>query len=326
MKLSNKLIIGCVLSATLAQGSDKISSLDRMMYTINPKIAVKGPIFKDKAEQSEKDLYVSNVVSIILKEADKKAKKYLEAGDTKAYYAFLTLALTVPMHEGLYIQFRNIDENVCRPAANSGELLQKGSADTYKNFVDYLKTGPDAFLPNCEELANETSSTQIIRGGDGSDLSMMQVSLRWHADDFLANKKYQSVEESLSYGMGLLISGFDPVYRNIDQYSCLFEKHGFFGKKTISYINIIRGVWAGKYNSGSIDKTCRFNESGAYKKFDANFLGHLNKILNYSETIEVDLVGKFTLNELENNAIKEVVGNLQSENYNHEALDKLLAR
>ena len=320
-------IAGVIMSTTHAAVGEKISTLDRMMYSINPKAQISGPIFKDKATEVDKNHYASSVVELILKEADKKAKKYLDAGDTKAYYAFLTLALTVPMHEGLYIQFRNIDENVCRPAANSGERIRKSSEENYKVFVNFLKTGPDAFIPDCEQLASETSSTQIIRGGDGSDLSMMQVSVRWHADDFLANKKYENVQQTLQYGMGLLLSGFDPVYRNIDQYKCLFEKSGKIGKKKISYINLIRGVWAGKYNSGSITKTCRFSDaSSPYKKFDAHFADNLNKIISFNETLAVDIVGNFSLNKEERDAVREVVGNLQNNTNNKVALDKLLAR
>lgn len=313
-----------MISTTHTWAGGKISTLDRMMYSINPKTQINGPIFKDKSAQVDKDQYASDVVELILKEADKKARKYLEAGDTKAYYAFLTLALTVPMHEGLYIQFRKIDENVCRPDANSGERIRKSSEENYKVFYEYLKTGPDAFIPDCEKLSAETSSIQIIRGGDGSDLSMMQVSVRWHADDFLANKKYENVQQTLQYGMGLLIKGFDPVYRNIDQYKCLFEKSRF-GKKKISYINLIRGIWAGKYNSGNISKTCRFSDaSSPYKKFDTHFANNLNKILSFTEKLEVDIVGSFTVSEGARNAMKEIVGNLQNNTNNHLALEKIL--
>ncbi len=322
---STILVTGMLLLATAAQGSAKISTLDRMMYTINPQAKISGPIFKDKAPQVEKNEYASKLVQLILVEADKKAKKYLEAGDTQAYYAFMTLALTVPMHEGLYIQFRNIDENVCRPVANSGELIRKTSEASFKLFSDYLKTGPDAFIPDCENMANDTSSTQIIRGGDGSDLSIMQVSVRWHADDFLAHKKYESVQKTLEYGMGLLISGFNPVYRNIADYTCLYEKSGFFGKKKISYKNLIRGIWAGKYNSGTIAKTCRFSDSSSpYKKSDANFEANLNKMLSFDGELAVDLVGSFTMNELTKNAMKEVIGNLSNNTDNRSALKLIL--
>lgn len=318
------VIAGLILSTTHVWAGEKINTLDRMMYSINPKTQINGPIFKDKATQIEKNQYASSVVRLILKEADNKAKKYLEAGDTKAYYAFLTLALTVPMHEGLYIQFRNIDENVCKPMANSGERIRKSSEANYKVFVDYLKTGSDAFIPDCEVLSAETSSTQIIRGGDGSDLSMMQVSVRWHADDFLANKKYENVRQTLQYGLGLLMNGFDPVYRNIDQYKCLMEKSKLLGKKKISYNNLIRGIWAGKYNSGTIGKTCRFSDTGSpYKKSDESFANNLNKILSFNETLAVDIVGNFNLNQQERDAVREIVGNLKNDTNNRVALLKI---
>ena len=331
MKLANTarvLGILALIAVTQAQGGEKISTLDRMMYTINPNAQIVGPVFKDKATQLEKNEYASKVVSLILKAADEKARKYLDAGDFKAYYAFMTLSLTVPMHEGLYIQYRNIDENVCRPAVNSGERISHSSADSFKIFNDYLKAGgKDAFIPDCEQLAAETSSTQLIRGGDGSDLSMMQISLRWHVDDFLVNKKYLDLEQTLSYGMSQLLSGFDPVYRNSVKYKCLYEKSGVFGKKKFSYTNLIRGVWGGRYNSGSINKTCRFSDmTSPYKKFDAHFAGNLNKIMNFNETLEVDIVGKFTLNPMARDAVREVVMNFKNNTNNRVAIEKLIER
>jgi hypothetical protein len=329
VNLANTAKMTCLLVLTIASqafAGEKINALDRMMYTINPNAQISGPIFNDKADQEVKNNYASKVIDLILKTADAKAKKYKEAGDYRGYYAFLSLALTVPMHEGLYIQFRNINENVCRADVNSGERIRKSSEESFQIFTEYFKKGPDAFIPDCEELASETCSTQIIRGGDGSDLSMMQISLRWHADDFLANKKYENVEQSLDYGMSQLLSGFNQVYRNARQYKCLYEKSSVVGKKKFSYVNLIRGVWGGKYNSGTTSKTCRFADfKSAYKVNDAGFLGNLKKIINFNETISVDLVGKFTLNEIERDAIREISLNLKNNTNNRVALDKLLA-
>lgn len=315
------LVIGLLMSITSIMADEKINGLDRMMYTINPAAHINGPIFRDRSTQFEKDRYVSNVIRLILKEADNRAKKYLEAGDTEAYYTFLTLALTVPMHEGLYLQFRNIDENLCLEKVNSGERIKKLNKNTFQIFSRYLKSGDKPFIPDCETLSSEKSSTQIIRGGDGSDLTMMQLSMRWHVDDFLALKKYENVQKTLQYGMEILINGFDTVYRNVDQYECLSKNN------KINYINVIRGVWAGKYNSGSIKKTCRFsNKNSPYKMHDINFVHNLNKILNFNETLNVDIVGKFAINKQESDAISEIIMNLHNKTNNRVALPKLLER
>jgi hypothetical protein len=318
-------LISCVWGLE-TQAGDHIKALDKMMYTINPNASIAGPIFKDQDSKEDKNKYLSNVIKIILKEADKKANKYKEAGDFQAYYTFLTMALTVPLHEGLYLQFRKVNENVCKLSINSGELIKKSNEQTFKIFSDYLKDGNDPFIPDCEKLASETKVTQLIRGGDGSDLSMMQISMRWNADDFLANKKYSNVEKSIEYGLGILLSGFDTVYRNFDQYPCLFENKGAFNRKKIIFSNVIRGVWGGKYNSGSVSKTCRFADPNSpYAKHDIGFLANLNKILSFNETIDVDIVGKFTLEKEENLAVTEVLKNFQKNTNSNKYLDKLIS-
>ena len=300
-------------------------NLDRMMYTINPAVAIKGPVYVDTSDAATKTKYASDVVRYILKEADAKAARYLEAGDFQAYYSFLTLGLTVPLHEGLYLQYRGVQgTDLCRTEVNNGELIKKAGDATYKLFVQYLKTPELPFIPNCETLSGD-KATQMIRGGDGSDLSIMQVSIRWHFDDFLANKKYEDISKTLNYGMGHILNGFNPVYRNIDEYKCIVEGGTMFKKKKINYVNLIRGVWAGKYNSGNIKETCRFaNAASPYVKHDQGFAKNLDKILNFNGSLNVDIVGTFKLDAATTDAIKEIVSNMKNGTNNRTALSKIL--
>ena len=332
-----KTILGTItalaLLSTSAMSADRNTSLDRMMYTINPAVSVSGPVYRDQSDAATKNVYGTELVRLILKEADRQATQYREAGDMKAYYAVLTMALTVPMQEGLYIQYRGVDADVCNSAANSGDLLKKGNATTYGIFNQYFKTAETPFFPNCEDI-NTNKLTQIIRGGDGSDLSIMQVSIRWHFDDFLALKKYESVEQTLQYGISHLMKGFNPVYRNISAYDCLStgKKSGLFGKKAkalkeLSYTDLIRGVWAGQYNSGSITKTCRFADPNSpYKNHDKGFERNLNKILAFNGVLAVDMVGNFKLDSDVAAAFKEVVGNVQNGTNNNTALKAVLSK
>lgn len=302
-----------------------IKILDQMMYTINPQAHIEGPIFRDQSNLLEKTQYTSTLVKIILVEADQRAKKYYEAGDFQAYYAFLTLALTTPLHEGVYVHFRNVDGDVCRTDANSGEIVRRANLETYKMFIQYFQRSQVPFLPNCSEMNVTSGVRQMIHGGDGTDLSIMQISIRWHFDDFLANKKYESVSQTLGYGFDHLLSGFDPVYRNIADYGCLIEER--YLKKKISYINLIKGVWAGRYNSGSISQTCRFNDvNSPYRKHDVGFSRNLSKVLDFSGTISADYIGDLPLDEISSNAFKEVVGNLRHNSNIRSSLDKLLAK
>lgn len=326
--MTNKLILvgaTCALisASVFSQELPRNKSLDRMMYTINPEVTVTGPVYRDQADKEAKSKYASDLMKLILKVAHTKAEKYLAAGDTQAYYSILTMALTVPMQEGLYIQFRNVEGEVCRPEANSGELVKKSGETNYTLFNQYFKTSEKPFLPNCEDIKT-SNVTQIIRGGDGTDLSIMQVSIRWHFDDFLANKKYEHVEKTLDYGMDHLMKGFNPVYRNVENYKCIAES-GFFKKKKINYLNLIRGIWAGQYNSGSITKTCRFDDSASpYKSHDKGFEKNLNKILDFNGVLTVDMVGDFKLQEDIASAVMEITKNLKEATNNRTALEKIL--
>ncbi|MGZ3789883.1 MAG: hypothetical protein ACXVLQ_15195 [Bacteriovorax sp.] len=313
------------LGCAEADEASRMKILDRMMYTINPAAKIEGPAFRDQANEAERSQYASSIVALILKEADSKARKYLEAGDNQAYYAFMILGLTVPLHEGVYVHFRNVDGDVCRPEANSGDLVKKAGATTYNIFNQYFKNPSAPFFPNCEEMKVTKGVKQMIRGGDGTDLSIMQVSIRWHFDDFLANKKYESVSQTLNYGFGILMNGFDPVYRNVADYKCIADAEGFFAKKKINYINLIKGIWAGKYNSGSIGQTCRFADPNSpYKKHDLGFARNLDKVLNFNGTIPADYIGDLKVEGLVADAVREVVSNLKENKNERKALNQLL--
>jgi hypothetical protein len=313
------------MSLSQASEQPRIKILDRMTYTINPEAKLNGPVFRDQDDKDLKTKYATSLVTLIIKEADLKARKYLEAGDSQAYYAFLTLGLTVPLHEGLYVHFRNVDGDVCNITANNGELVKKSGATNFKIFNQYFKSAIHPYFPNCDEMKQTTGVNQMIRGGDGTDLSMMQISIRWHFDDFLANKKYESVSRTLSYGLGLLLNGFDPVYRNIADYQCLTNSGHFFNSKKINYINLVRGVWAGKYNSGSIKETCRFADPNSpYKNHDIGFNNNLDMILNFNGSVSPTYIGELQIDGDTGAAVKEIIANLKDNKNNHKALDKIL--
>ncbi len=314
-----------LLSGAAFSQEARNKNLDRMMYTINPQVAISGPVYSDVSDSATKSKYASELVRLILKAAHDKANKYLEAGDFQAYNTFLALGLTAPLHEGLYLQFRRAEApDLCRAEVNNGDLLKKSSETTYKLFAQYLKTADLPFIPNCENLV-PGKQTQIIRGGDGSDLSVMQVSIRWHFDDFLANKKYESVVKTLDYGMTHLMNGFNPVYRNIDNYKCIVEGGSMFKKKKINYISLIKGIWAGKYNSGNIAQTCRFaDRSSPYAKHDAGFAKNVEKIMNSNGSIVVDMVGEFKLEPTVAAAVKEVTDNVKNGTNNRTNLDQII--
>ncbi len=317
--------------------------LDKMMSTVSKDLSIKGPVFKNTDVDSAK--YGSEMVKILLNEAHKKAKRYLEYGDTKAYYAFMTLALTVPMHEGLYMQYREVDDakGLCSSHANSGDILfayteeklnakytpeeleaKKKGSTTFKNFTKYLKSGDTPLFPSCDKVANDQVIRQIVRGGDGSDISMMQLSIRWHSEDFLKNQKYLSMQKTFDYGLGYLMKGFKSAYANKKKYKCL--KSGFLFSRKFQYNNLIRGTWAGHYNSGQVRKTCRFSENGAYAAHDKGFKTNLDKVLAYDSQnwIGYNEGLSFKLDADSLAAVQEIVTNHKDKSNTRTALEKIL--
>ncbi|MDO9183515.1 MAG: hypothetical protein Q7U04_13960 [Bacteriovorax sp.] len=325
--ITASLIFLISLTHLYADEPSRIKSLDKMMYTINPSLKLIGPVFNDQNDKLEKTKYVNSLVGLILKSADEKARKYLEAGDTQAYYAYLILGLAVPLHEGLYVHFRHVNVGICNVDSNNAELVKKSSPITYKIFKQYFKNAERPYFPNCEEIKETNSTNQMIRGADGTDLSIMQISIRWHFDDFLANRKYESVSQTFDYGFNLLLSGFDPVYRNISDYKCILETSQKIKQQKINYLNLIKGIWAGKYNSGSISQTCRFADvNSPYRNHDIGFAKNIEKILNFSGTITPDYIGELKLDGNYSLAIKEIVSNFKNNKNERTALSAILSK
>lgn len=67
-----KTILGTIAAlavlSTSATAEDRNTSLDRMMYTINPAVTVSGPVFRDQSDAATKNKYGSDLVRLILKE------------------------------------------------------------------------------------------------------------------------------------------------------------------------------------------------------------------------------------------------------------------
>ena len=342
-----KLLLSFILTLSFYSNAElpRLKHLDGMMNTINPEVRTTGPIFQNDSEL--KGIYGDKLMEIILQEAHKKASRYLEVGNTQAYYSFLVLALTVPLQEGLYLHFRDVSDSrtLCNQYASDGLVLFASNPEkleekytpieleeamknskTYMRFNEYLKTANNPFFPNCENFYSEAPIRQMIRGGDGSDIGIMQVSIRWHYDIFLANKMYTSVRESVRYGLNHLMNGFRPVLANAKKYKCVQKRIGLF-KKEISYTKIIRGIWAGKYNSGSIGKTCRFAKfNSPYASHDKHFLKNLNKVLKYDKNPiigEGDSLG-FKVSDKTHSILREIITNFKNKTNQRTNLESIL--
>ncbi len=275
--ITNKaLLFSMLISSNTLMSRETI--FDKSMYTINPKVKLDGPLLQENGRVE----YNSELFKIILNEANQYAGKYLTKGDTKAYWSFLVLALTVPLHESSLTHIREVqnEAGLCSVSANSGERVEKRAGTrALKIFQKYFKEPTEPFLANCNDLTRDEMLTQLIHGPDGADLGIMQVSFVWHESIYLVQKCYKSVQKSLHYGIGILNSGFENVYRNASKYSCLYEKNA------LSYNNLMRGIWGGKYNSGNYQATCRFvNAKSPYVQNDKAFKRTLDKILDYEKS------------------------------------------
>ena len=165
------------------------------------------------------------------------------------------------------------DGSVCRDHVQNGDLLREknGGKTTVANFEKYLLGAEEEFMAPCDDINRFPVVRQMIRGYDMSDIGIMQVSLRWHADDFLANQKFRKVESSINYGLNHLMNGFRPIYNNFEDYSCL--RSGPFWSRKPDYEGLVKGTWAGKYNSGNIGATCRLiaDRGSKFKDHDKHY-------------------------------------------------------
>lgn len=224
--------------------------LSNQMYTLSPTVKVDGPV----QDLDQKRKYQSEIFNLILEEAEKLAREYSEVGDDKAYQAFILGALAVPSAEGQNIHFRkeNNESLACGERSNSGELLEKNK-NASRGFLEIFKKENNADIPGCHELINEEHVLRLIHGWDGSDIGIMQVNLAvaGHRRLYFSQGSWKSVRESIRYGLNIFKKGFNHAYRNPT--SCMLNQKG-----EIIYLNLIRGGWAGWYNSGNHQSNCRF--------------------------------------------------------------------
>ncbi|WP_372655067.1 hypothetical protein [Halobacteriovorax sp.] len=364
MSLLKKSICTLVMLNTIAAGASeatvpRVTALDRMMSTISPSAIIDAPLFKNTDEAKTK--YGSEFVKVLIQETHKKAKFLLEEGNVKAYNAFMTLGLTVPLQEGLYLHIREINDSkgLCNDHSNSGNIIfaytpekleekytaseleeKKANSKNYQFFVQNFKTGDNPFFPDCNQVENKDVIRQIIRGGDGTDMGAMQLSIRWHTENYFAKDGHKSLRKTFAYGLNYLMQGFKPLIYNFNSTSKTWEKrveclrkiekwHLFPSKRkySIDYKNVVRGTWAGKYNSGNLNKTCRFADSRSpYKGHDEGFLKNLNKVLDIEnlEKIGVFDATSFEMDESSREAYEQIVSNFKNETNNRDKIEAIL--
>lgn len=274
--------------------------------------------------------YADIVFLMTLREAHKVAERYLKAKEYRKYYTMLLLGITVPIHESLFIHFRETKNKTgfCNGNKNLGKTL-KDQDITKTNFIKAFRTSKNPYLTDCSGLKEGERIIQLMSGGsDGSDIGIMQLSIRWHYEDFLSKKKFQSTRKTLAYGMKFLQKGFNKISRNAKKYPCLLNE-----SKKVDYLKLARATWGGWYNAGNVKSACRFsNKSSPHAKKDKLFFERLDSILKFNSTSKFGHViandGRkqitMPINEMTRSAIREVVKNFKNGSNDRKVLKKLL--
>ncbi|MBS1982526.1 MAG: hypothetical protein JST16_00025 [Bdellovibrionales bacterium] len=246
-----------------------------MFFTFNSAQNLTGP-FIDPGREA---IYVDSLFRILIQAAHTQAAKYIDANsgtflNDRAYFAFLLGALVVPWHESNLTHYRRFSpvDTHCAARMNSGTALLRDKT-LYDVFIRNIRPQ----LPDCSTLPKSADAIQLVGSEDAFSNGIMQVAINFHEDDYVANGTYRSVPATVRYGLKYFFAGYDGVLWNAKQYSCIFASDG----KTIDYQKLLRGAWAGKYNSGNLASTCRFtNPNSKWATNDKVFLQHLTAILN----------------------------------------------
>lgn len=310
------LIAAALLSLGQAHAVNGI--LNGVMATINKNAQIEGPIYRH--ESRDQDQYGDKIATIILQEAHRQAKRFLDEGNHKAYNAFIALSLTVPNQEGLMVHFREVESkrSLCNDDRSQGKNIKSSKAK--RHFQKALNSGDDFLVP-CRKLRREKTYRQLIVGGsDGSDVGIMQVSALWHYDEFLSQGKYTSVRSTVRYGLSYHMRRYKKLVRTYGNESCFFNAAG-----GADYLKIARGTWSA-YNGGP-SQLCRFaDKDSAFAGHDKGFKGNLQKTLNLNNGgyFGFNQEGALKLSPSVKNAISEVITSVETGSNNQRAMRSIL--
>ncbi len=294
------------------EARSKVYNRDHWMYlTLSPSVKTYG--FAHTGENDEE--YFRALFGKILQEAHVQAFELYDAGNYEAYYSFLVLALAVPFHESGVRHFRSNTPQLakrsrgCIDRANKGRLLFTKAGGKYlirnpevkhKNFIEMFRGQEETILPDCSQFSEDEPVVQLLSSGFQEDMGLFQLNFTHHPIPFL-DKDIFDLTKTIRYGLGFLYQGYKKLLFTYNKYSCLKEDNGH-----LDFYNLGRGLWGGRYNSGSFRKSCRFRDGTGFWAFnDYEFLKHYEKLIlkkessyhKYLSGVEKealdDLIGKF---------------------------------
>lgn len=225
------------------------------------------PILTDKA-------YNDAVFAMLLKVAAEVGQDLSET-DPALFDTWLLGALTVMSHESRWTHFRRLDPlgGRCQTELNSGKRYSERSTKLEAMFEAHLRP----LVQACPLFDAGAPATQLLASYDLESVGIMQLALRWHLAEYTEPRAFLSVEESLRYGLGYLYKGFISLARNSEGYECL-RSHRPESKEFRRAL--VRGAWAGQYNSGQLGRSCRFADpSDPWAANDLSFERDLERVL-----------------------------------------------
>lgn len=185
-------------------------------------------------------------------------------------------------------------------------LLKKN----YPRFSKKVSTSVD--VKNCDKLMQFERVKQMQFANDYADIGIFMFNSNSHPDIFTTNGVFD-FNSVIDYGVKFLYSGYSTVAKHnlldhADSYQYKESLSCFEGLDARSFSGrmfLMRGAWAGNYNSGKISKSCRIDEDHSafknaksykkpgYKLNDSGFLKSMAKFfLEFRDTKEFQSVFK----------------------------------
>lgn len=323
--LIKKTILSLSLVASINSQASFMGILDNVMATINPNAGLVGPIYRH--ETKKQDGYGDELAKIIMEEAHRTAKRFLEEGNTQAYYAFMALAFTVPNQEGLMVHFREVpaESKYCRDKRTEGKKIKSSKAKKQfqktLNNRGLLRDPNNGFLLACDKMEGQSTYKQLIVGGaDGSDVGIMQLSALWHYEEYLKEVKYASVRSTVRYGLNYIMRRYKKAVRSYADLGCFSTESG-----DIAYSKVIRGSWSA-YNGGP-SQLCRFNNpNDPHAGKDKGFKGNLEKTMNLNDggILGFNKDGELPLSKDVRAAVEQIITNLEQGTNNRDKIAPIL--
>jgi hypothetical protein len=184
---------------------------------------------------------------------------------------------------------------------------------SYENAI-FLLTGHHQFqkatnhknqFKSCSKLDDREEVNQLLFANDYSDVGLMMFNSTYHSEFFSTGKIFK-FDDVIDHGLEYLYQGylavaFHNLYTKTQKDELWKRKYGrrypyhkhakklscFDGQDARTFKGrtfVMRGAWAGKYNSGQVSKSCRFTSknknylNGKFRKNDTNYQTNLAKL------------------------------------------------